>query len=275
MAAITSNAYGKTRVRLTYVDRSQPVHEVCELSVNVLFEGDFAAVYKDGDNANVLPTDTVKNTVYVLARQLRSDSIESFGQGIARHFLQRLPQVSQVSVHLDETPWQQITGHGTAFTQPGNERRTIQLQATRSAVILKSGIKGLSILKTADSGFAGYLKDEFTTLPETHDRLFATALEAEWQYTESEISFNEAHRQVRATLLECFAEHKSLSVQHTLFAMGSAVLGKIASVTEVHLVMPNKHCLLVDLARFGLDNPNMVFIPTDEPSGLIEARISR
>ncbi|HTF65894.1 MAG TPA: urate oxidase [Edaphobacter sp.] len=265
----------KTRVRLTYVDRSHNPHQVRELSVAILFEGEFTAAYKDGDNSNVLPTDTMKNTVYVLARQLSWNSIEMFAQGIASHFLKRLPQVSQVSVNIEEVPWQQIPGHGAAFFQSRNGRRTTRLRATRALTIVTSGIKGLQIMKTADSSFAGYLKDEFTTLPETHDRLFLTALEAEWQYVERADSFNESHQEVRNILLDRFAQHKSLSVQHTLFEMGSAVLEKVDAVAEIYLVMPNKHCLLVDLSRFGLDNPNVVFIPTDEPSGYIEARITR
>ena len=275
MATITSNTYGKTRVRLTYVDRSRQPHEVRELAVAILLEGEFAAAYKEGDNSDVLPTDTMKNTVYVLARRLQWNSVEALAEGIANHFLERLPHVSQVSVDIEETPWQQIAGQATAFTQTGNERRTARLRATRSRLIRHGGIKGLHILKTADSGFAGFLKDEFTTLPETHDRLFATALEAEWQYAPREILFSDSHRQIRTVLLDCFARHKSLSVQHTLYAMGEAVLNSLENVDKIHLVMPNKHCLLVDLARFGMDNPNMVFTPTDEPSGYIEATITR
>lgn len=275
MAAIQSDAYGKTRVRLTYVDRTRSPHEVREISVNILLEGDFAAAYQSGDNASVLPTDTMKNTVYVLARKLPWDSIESLAQGVGRHFLERLPHLSQVSVDIEQVPWQQVGGHSSAFSQSGNERRTSRLRATRSGVSYRAGINGLQIMKTADSAFAGYMKDEFTTLPETHDRLFATVLEAEWLYAKSDISFNECHSRVRNILLETFAEHKSLSVQHTMFAMGSAVLDKVDAVAEIHLVMPNKHCLLVDLSRFGFDNPNLIFTPTDEPSGYIEARMSR
>jgi urate oxidase len=275
VATITSNTYGKTRVRLTYVTRSREPHEVRELSVAILLEGEFTAAYKEGDNTNVLPTDTMKNTVYVLARRLAWNSIETLAQGIAHHFLERLSHVSQVSVDIEETSWQHITGHGAAFTQSGNERRTTRLQATRSRSIFTAGVNGLHIMKTADSGFVGFLKDEFTTLPETHDRLFATALKAEWQYAPREALFNDTHRRIRAILLDCFAQHKSLSVQHTLFAMGEAVLNGVETVDEIDLVMPNKHCLLVDLARFGMDNPNMVFTPTDEPSGYIEARMVR
>lgn len=275
MAIIESNAYGKTRVRLTYVDRRQQRHEVRELSIDILFEGEFAAAYTEGDNAGVLPTDTMKNTVYVLARQLNWESIEALGQGLARHFLALVPHLIQVRVEIEQVPWQRIGEYDTAFSQSGNERRTARLRASRSGIEISAGIKGLHILKTADSGFAGFLKDELTTLPETQDRLFGTVLEAQWKYIRDDVSFNAAHREIRTILLECFAQHRSRSVQHTLFAMGEAVLKQSPTIAEIRLVMPNKHCLLVHLDRFGLDNPNQIFIPTDEPSGYIEARIVR
>jgi urate oxidase len=276
LPVIASNTYGKTRVRLTFVDRSRQPNEIRELSVAIFFKGDFSSTYENGDNSRVLPTDTMKNTVYVLARRVRWDSIEVLAQGIAQHFLTRLPHVSQVTVHIEQVPWQPIGHHPSAFTKTDNERRTTRLVATRTAVEIHSGLTGLQILKTADSAFSGFLKDELTTLAETEDRLFGTVLEADWQcLPEADIDFNESHRHIRETLLGTFAEHKSMSVQHTLFAMGEAVLATAPAVAEVHLVMPNKHCLLVDLARFGLDNPNQIFIPTDEPSGYIEARLRR
>ncbi len=80
---------------------------------------------------------------------------------------------------------------------------------------------------------------------------------------------------VRETLLESFAGHDSASVQHTMYAMGQAVLARAADVTEIHLVMPNKHHLPVDLSAFGLENRNEIFVATEEPFGLIEATIAR
>ena len=275
MAVILSNTYGKTRVRLTHVDRSRIPHDLRELSVNILLEGAFAAAYIEGDNASVLPTDTMKNTVYVLARQLSWDSIEIFAHGIAQHFLDRLPHVSAVQIDIEQVPWQVIGQHHAAFAQSGNERRLAHLRATRAGIELSSGIKGLQILKTADSRFSGFLKDELTTLAETHDRLFATILEAKWRYLRADLPFNDCHQRIRDALLDCFAGHQSFSVQHTLYAMGKAVMDQFEMLGEIHLAMPNKHCLLVDLSRFSLDNPNQVFVPIDEPSGYIEARIVR
>ncbi len=246
-----------------------------ELSVDILFEGDFEQVYRNGDNRHVLPTDTMKNAVYVIARKLVWGDIETFAAALANYFLDSIKHVSQVSLNLEQVPWAQIGQHTSAFLQTGNERRTAHLVATRSTQTSTSGLKGLQILKTADSAFSGFLKDSITTLPETNDRLFGTVLEAEWNYLGTDIDFDQSHERIRNVLLDSFAQNQSLSVQHTLFAMGSAVLDLIDTVASIHLVMPNKHCLLFDLARFGLENNNQIFVPTDEPSGYIQARLAR
>lgn len=275
MAQLSFDTYGKTGVRLTYVNRNSVKHEVRELNVQIFFEGEFSATYTSGDNRDILPTDTMKNTVYVLAKQLRWNDIETFARGLAGHFLSHVPQLRQVKIEISETPWEHIGHHSTAFVQRGAERRITQLIASRSERLIKSGLKNLQILKTANSAFAGFMKDEFTTLAETDDRLFGTVLDAEWNYSRADIDFNTLHKNIRETLLNTFAEHHSLSVQQTLFAMAEAVVNTFDLVGEIHLTMPNKHCLLVDLERFGLENPNEVFVPIDEPSGYIEARITR
>lgn len=275
MAHLSFDTYGKTRVRLTQVLREGARHEVIELNVQIFFEGDLAESYMAGDNSKVLPTDTIKNTVYVIARQKPIQSIEHFASDLARHFLDRLPHLTKVRVEISQTPWSRISGHGAAFIQSGNERRTTSLAATRSSEIFVSGIQGLQILKTSKSAFTGYLKDELTTLAETEDRLLGTVMNANWTYRPGTFDFNALHQNIREWLLDSFAKHESLSVQHTLYAMGEAVIEWFDVVDDIHLIMPNKHCLLVDLSRFGLDNPNQVFVPTDEPSGYIEARVTR
>ena len=275
MAILSFDTYGKTGIRLVYVHRNGEQHEVRELNVKILFEGEFSETYTSGDNSGVLPTDTMKNTVYVLAKQLRWSDIETFARGLAGHFLLHVPHLKQVEIEISETPWEHISGHSTAFVQRTRERRTTEMTASRSTKLIRSGLKNLQILKTARSAFAGYVKDEFTTLPETEDRLFGTILDAEWSYARADIDFNGLHKSIREMLLNTFAEHESRSVQHTLFAMAEAVVRAFDVVEEIHLTMPNKHCLPVDLARFGLENPNQIFIPVDEPSGYIEARVTR
>lgn len=279
MAKLESDTYGKTKVRLTQVRRAAARHEVREVSVKILFEGEFASAYVDGDNSGVLPTDTMKNTVYVVAKQSSWDAIEELARALGTHFLSRVPHLSKVLIEIDEVPWERIGQHSAAFVQRGSERRFARFTGDRLTETYVAGIVGLQILKSADSAFAGFLKDELTTLPETRDRLFGTVLEADWTYgpavMNGTFAFNDKHAAIRRTLLDCFAEHHSLSVQQTLFAMAQAVLNQHEIVLDIHLVMPNKHCLLVDLKRFGLDNPNEVFVPIDEPSGYIEARITR
>ncbi len=271
---LSFDTYGKTGVRLTQVTRNDGRHDVKEVSVKILFEGDFMRSYTAGDNTSVLPTDTIKNTVYIVARQKPIQSIEQFAADLARHFLSRLAHLTKVTVEIEQTPWTHMGAHDTAFLQAGGECRSVVLSAARSNETFISGIRNLEILKTSKSAFTGYMKDEYTTLPETQDRLLGTVLHADWTYRAGTVDFNVSYRAIRHTLLETFAKHESLSVQHTLYAMGEAAIEAFPILEEIHLVMPNKHRLLVDLFRFGLDNPNQIFVPTDEPSGYIEARIS-
>lgn len=273
MASLTFNQYGKTRIRLTQVLRDGARHEVVELSAKILFRGDFDASYTAADNSNVLPTDTMKNTVYAIARQHPILSIEQFARDLGRHFLARVADLEQVEIEIERKPWLRIREHASAFVLGGEERRVTNVVMGRDGEHIVSGIHGLEILKTGNSAFSGFRKDELTTLPETRDRLFGTALDANWTYRSDEIDWNAAYEKIRGVLLDTFANHESESVQHTLYEMAVAALGCCADLKEVHLIMPNKHRLLFDLTRFGLDNPNQIFVPADEPSGYIEARV--
>ena len=159
--------------------------------------------------------------------------------------------------------------------QTASETGRRRSSAHREGVTLVgAGIADLVVLKSAHSAFSGFPRDEYTTLPETRDRLLATALTATWRYG-TDLDFGPTWRAVRSTLLDVFAEHHSESVQHTLFAMGQGVLDAIGDVTAIRLVMPNKHHLPVDLSRFGLENRNEIFVATEEPHGLIEATLAR
>jgi len=274
MAILQSNTYGKSGIRLMFVDRSKPRHELRELEVKILFEGDFAATYLTGDNRDVLPTDTMKNTVYALARSSDWTSIEELGKNLSQHFLSRVGHLSKVRIQIAQSPWARIGEHDAAFLRGSLESRVTEITATGAACSITSGLKGLQILKTGKSAFHGFLQDEFTTLAPSDDRLFGTVVDAEWSYA-GDVVFNQIFTKVRDVLLDCFARHESLSVQQTLFAMAQAALDGAPEITGIHLMMPNRHCLLVDLSKFGLDNPNVVFVPTDVPSGHIEARVGR
>ncbi|HEX8396007.1 MAG TPA: urate oxidase [Pyrinomonadaceae bacterium] len=277
---IVDNNYGKARVRLMKVARQGERHELQNLTVKIAFEGDFTEVHTTGDNSLVLPTDTMKNTVYTLSQQTQEiEEIEVFAMRLADYFLTSNPQVTRTIIEIEEHNWTRIAvgnePHQHSFIKSGDEKRTAIISATRGGVTVESGIEDLIVLKTTRSGFVGYIKDQYTTLPETTDRIFATSIKAAWRYANADAATGDAWRDVRQTILETFAEHDSLSVQHTLYAMGEAVLEKFPDIAEIAFSLPNIHCLPIDFTRFGLENDNRIFVPTDEPHGLIEARLSR
>lgn len=269
---LAADTYGKSRVRLMKLARREGRHDIKEVTLQILFQGDFASCYESGDNSQVLPTDTIKNTVYVLAREHDIVAIEEFAVCLIEHFLKNNPQVSEVRVQITEHLWSRMTP--TAFTRASGNR-TATVTGTRSAVNVEAGIDDLLILRSAGSAFEGFAKDAYTTLKETKDRIFQTALVATWRYKSQTLDFNAQWEAIRAKILDTFATHDSSSVQHTLHAIGKQVLAAFPEVAEIQLTMPNKHALLVDLSPFGLDNPNEVFLPTDEPSGYIEGKLVR
>ncbi|HEV2687152.1 MAG TPA: urate oxidase [Bryobacteraceae bacterium] len=269
---LAADTYGKSRVRLMKLARRADRHDLKEITFQILFRGDFGSCYETGDNSKILPTDTIKNTVYALARKHDIVSIEEFGERLIEHFLKNNPQVAEVRVEMTEHLWSRIAA--AAFTRDA-QKRTAVVVGTRAAVTVEAGIDELTVLKSSGSAFAGYIKDPYTTLKETHDRIFATAVRAVWRYGAGAVDFNGNWEGIRRTILDTFAGHESLSVQHTLHAVGEQVLRSFPAVAEIKLTMPNKHALLVDLTPFGLDNPNEVFLPIDEPSGYIEGVLVR
>lgn len=276
---LSENSYGKSRVRLVRVTRHPDRHDFKDLTIEIRFEGDFETCYTEGDNSKILPTDTMKNTVYALARLRPVEQIEEFGMRLLRHFLENHTQISHVRIEIAEHQWTRIPvdgkPHRNAFIRSGSEKRIAAVSGTREDVAIESGIEDMTILKTTGSAFEGYIKDPYTTLKETPDRILGTTVRAMWLYGAAGIDFGACWEGIRKLLLEIFATHDSRSVQHTLYAMGDAVLREFNQVREIRLSMPNKHCLLVDLTPFGMDNPNEVFVPVDEPHGLIEAVLRR
>jgi urate oxidase len=279
MARLASNSYGKARIRLVKVIRHGDRHDVKDLTVGVRLEGDFEEAHVAGDNRKILPTDTMKNTVYALAASLRLDQIEQFGIALVGHFLRENPQVSRARVEISERAWGRLPVNGRphdhAFVDSGTERRTASVTSNGERVSVVAGIEGLQILKTTGSAFAGFLKDPFTTLRETQDRILATTLTAKWTYIKPEVTFGPYWLGVRQALLDTFSIHDSQSVQHTLYAMAEAVLSAYEEIAEITLTMPNRHHLLVDLSSFKLENRNEIFVATDEPHGVIEATVTR
>jgi urate oxidase len=280
MIELAENRYGKSRVRLMKVTRNGDNHDLREWTVQVLLKGDFDTAHLDGDNSKILPTDTMKNTVYSIARSSKATAMEDYAKELTDFLLRRNPQVSSVSVRVESTMWKRLIvdgkPHPSAFMRGSGELQLTNVErAQNQAFHIQSGLDNMVLLKTANSGFEGYIKDSLTTLPETKDRLFGTAVSATWRYVSPNLPFDSIRIKLRETMLRTFANHNSKSVQQTLYAMAESALEGISEIDEIEITMPNKHCLLVDLSRFGQDNPNEIFTPTDDPHGYIEARVRR
>ncbi|MBB5851808.1 factor-independent urate hydroxylase [Amycolatopsis umgeniensis] len=269
------NQYGKAEVRLVTVRREGTVHHLKDLTVSTSLRGDLAATHLTGDNADVVATDTQKNTVYAFAKEAPVGEIEDFALRLGRHFVDSFEHISGARVLIDEHGWNRISGHDHAFSQAGSEKRTTAVTIQDGQAWVVSGLDDLVVLKSTGSEFHGFPRDEYTTLAETNDRILATAVTARWRYQGDGIDWATSHAEVRRILLETFADKHSLSLQQTLYAMGEAVLNEREEVAEVRLSLPNKHHFLVDLSPFGLKNDNEVFYAADRPYGLIEGVVLR
>ncbi|NUP74510.1 MAG: urate oxidase [Sinomonas sp.] len=279
------NQYGKAEVRVVKITRDTPRHEIEDLNVTSQLRGDFAAAHFDGDNAHVVPTDTQKNTVFGLARD-GIGSPEQFLIRLANHFTSEFEWVTGGRWEAEQYAWERIAtgtggqGHDHSFVRKGQEVRNAVVTKDGDTLHVISGLNDLTVLKSTESGFVGYPKDRFTTLPETTDRILATDVSARWRYNSEAIAtgavdFNKAFENVKALLLEGFAEEYSYALQQTLFQMAQKVLDAHPEIDEIRFSAPNKHHFVVDLAPFGLDNPNEVFYAADRPYGLIEANFQR
>jgi urate oxidase len=280
MARLGENRYGKSRVRLSRITRLGGRHEFNEWTVRVLLEGDFETSFTEADNSKILPTDTMKNTVYSVARDSKAVTIEDFATELGDYFLFNNPQVSGVLVEVEEKAWERLVVDGapeaTTFKLGGPELNTVRAVRDRGREwSIRSGIDGLTILKTTKSAFTGYIKDKLTTLKPATDRIFGTSATATWEFAEGAPHPAHVRPFVIQALLKEFAAHDSMSVQHTLFDMGKAALAAAPEIARITLTMPNLHHLLADLSPFGQDNPNHIFVPIDEPHGYIEATIER
>lgn len=280
---LVADRYGKAETRLVVVDRRTPRHALRDLTVTTGLRGDFAASYLRGDNSTALPTDSQKNAVYGLAREHGTGEPEDFALLLGRHLLDAAPAASTAEVTVHEHPWSRIGDHDHSFTRDGGLVRTAALELGRDGGVLTGGLRDLVLLKSTGSEYSGFLRDRFTTLPETTDRVLATSVTATWTHVPAAVpatgssgwDFAALAAGIRQVLVTTFADLHSLALQQTLHAMASAVLDAHEEVEEVALVMPNKHHVLVDLSPFGLDNPGLVFRAEDRPYGLIEGTVRR
>ena len=274
--------YGKANVRVLRVQRAEERHEVREARVKVTLDGDFARAYTAADNSSVVPTDTMKNLVHVLALEHLDAANEPFALALAQCFLDRYEQVAEVQVEIDETVWSRMRiderAHEHSFVRSESGTPFARVTATRSAREICAGVRDLAIMKTTGSGFVDYVQDAYTTLPPTTDRILATRLSATWRFAVDHpraADYGAVAEAIRSTLLRVFAATYSYSVQDSLFRMGEAALAAASDISEITLAMPNVHYLAIDLSGFGRDAQGRLFLPTDEPNGQIEATLRR
>ncbi|MEU6352630.1 factor-independent urate hydroxylase [Streptomyces sp. NPDC047072] len=279
MPILGPNQYGKAENRVVRITRDGATHHIKDLNVSVSLSGDMDEVHYSGSNANVLPTDTTKNTVYAFAKEHGIESAEQFGIHLARHFVTSQPAIHRARIRIEEYAWERTVG-GHSFVRQGQETRLAQITYDGSSWEVVSGLKDLTVLNSTDSEFWGYVKDKYTTLPEAYDRILATEVSARWRFnwtddTEDMPDWDTSYEQTKQYLLRAFAETYSLSLQQTLFQMGSRIIDNRAEIDEVRFSLPNKHHFLVDLEPFGLKNDNEVYFAADRPYGLIEATVLR
>jgi urate oxidase len=280
MPTLGENRYGKSHVRLSRIMRHEDRHEFNEWTVRVLLHGDFESSFTEADNSKILPTDTMKNTVYYVARNSKARTIEEFAVELGDYLLNNNPQVTKASVEIEEKAWERMVVDGApqadAFKLGGPELHTVHaVREKDGSWSISPGVDGLVILKTTKSAFTGYINDKLTTLKPASDRIFGTRATAKWEYATAAQDHAQVRARIVAVLLKEFAVHNSMSVQHTLFDMGRAALAAVPEITRITLTMPNLHHLLADLSPFGQDNPNQIFVPIDEPYGYIEATLER
>ncbi len=273
------NTYGKARVRVMRVHRDGEYNVVRELSVQTMLEGEFADSYTRGDNHQVVATDTIKNITNIVAREELAACAELFAQKLAERFLARYRHVSRAIVTTQETKWVRasIAGepHAHAFLLDANGKPTVQVRADRGGAAVTSGIAGFTFMKSTEAGWVGYVMDEYTTLPETTDRLVATAMDATWTWNAPPDDYERTNAVILAQMLDEFATTYSRGVQDSLLRMGEAALAKVPELQTISLACPNKHYIPVNLSPFGLSGDNVVFTPTDEPHGQIECTVGR
>lgn len=261
---VASPQIGVTGVRLLRVDRTARGDRPFEIEIDVRLEGAFTAAFVDGGDRPVPSPERLRDAILARARAEDFDTLEDFGLLLGAHFVREIRAVTRAAVQLVERPWAALGEAGDAFVVAGEERRTARVIVDGGGRRIRAGVERLSLLGT-DAG--------------TPNRVFATRLDAIWDFREAEadggVDFGTARRRVRDCLTAAFAEHAERSVQAMLYAMGEAVLRDVEAVWRIRMVLPEPPWRLADLAPHGLDNPGRLFVPDDEPAGRVEAVLER
>ncbi|MDT5338627.1 MAG: urate oxidase [Mycobacterium sp.] len=273
------NQYGKAESRVVRIYRDTPRHEIRDINVTTCLRGDFSAAHLAGDQSDVLPTDTQKQTAYAYAKEKGLLAIEDYGLTLARHFVNDVEPVNGARIEIEEYAWERAivdgSEHDHTWIRKGQEVRTAAITVDADGEWVVGGLKDMVILKSTGSQFAGFLTDPYTILEPTNDRVMATSLVAQWRFSSTDLDWAATYAGIKSQLVEQFALVQSLALQQTLFEMGRAVLETYPVIAEIRLSAPNKHHFVYDLSPFGLANDKEVFNADDRPYGLIQATVTR
>jgi len=295
MPSISSARYGKDNVRVYKVERDAKsgTQTVTEMTVTVLLEGAIDVSYTKADNSVVVATDSMKNTVYIKAKENPVTPPELFASILGTHFIDTYPHLSAAHIKVVTHRWTRMTidgkAHPHSFYRDGSETRNVEAVARRGKGIdVRSGIVGLLVLKSTGSQFHGFVRDSYTTLPEVWDRILSTDVDCGWTWKtfptldavkQAIPKFDRAWEDARKITMKTFAEENSPSVQNTMYKMCSYILSAVPEVTNVDYALPNKHYFEIDLSfHNGLKNTGKdceVYAPQSGPNGLIEVNVSR
>ncbi|KAH8271087.1 hypothetical protein KR018_007369 [Drosophila ironensis] len=309
---ITDHGYGKDAVKVMHVSRKGPVHTIQEYEVGTHLKLYSKKDYYQGNNSDIVATDSQKNTVYVLAKKYGIQSPEKFALLLAQHFISKYSHVEEAHVHVEAYPWQRVCqeetrtnpgqkcneggcnftsidnrslhNHAFIFTPTEQHYCDVVVRRTDPKQTVITGIKGLRVLKTTQSSFVNFVDDEFRSLPDQYDRIFSTVVDCSWEYSDTNnLDFLKAWQTVKNIIIRNFAGDpqvgvSSPSVQHTLFLSERQVLDVLPQVSVISMTMPNKHYFNFDTKPFQKLVPgenNEVFIPVDKPHGTIYAQLAR
>ncbi|KAI4258067.1 MAG: hypothetical protein L6R42_005318 [Xanthoria sp. 1 TBL-2021] len=295
MVNLSAARYGKDNIRVykVYRDKEAGTQEVVEMTVGVLLLGDIETSYTQADNSVVVATDTMKNTVYVLAKQHPVSPPELFGSTVASHFVDTYKHIHSAQVRIIVHKWTRMTvdgkPHPHSFLRDGADTRNVEAVATEGkGVDVRSVIAGLLVLKSTGSAFHGFIRDEYATLPEVSDRILSTEVDCGWAWetfptlkdVEAAVpKFDDAWNSARQITIETFAKDESASVQNTMYKMCEQILSAVPMVKAVDYSLPNKHYFEIDLSwHKGLKNTGKdaeVYAPQSDPNGLIQCTVSR
>ncbi|KAL6238761.1 uricase [Aspergillus navahoensis] len=295
MSTVAAARYGKDNVRVYKVhkDAKTGVQTVVEMTVCVLLEGEIDTSYTKADNSVVVATDSIKNTIFILAKQNPVTPPELFGSILGTHFINKYKHIHVAHTNIITHRWSRLNidgkPHPHSFVRDSEETRNVQVDVTEGVGIdIKSSINKLTVLKSTGSQFWGFVRDEYTTLPEVWDRILSTDVEATWAWkTFSGLDevrgnvpeFDNTWETARNITLKTFAEEESASVQATMYKMGEQILAHQPLLETVEYSLPNKHYFEVDLSwHKGLKNTGKdaeVFAPQTNPNGLIKCTVGR